>query len=459
MSFTQPEYGVLLVATFWIYWALRHRATLRELVLLLASYVCYGAWNPRYVPLLALATLVDYGVGRGLGALSSPAWRRALLVASLTFNLGLLAVFKYYGFFAGDAAAVLRAFGLGVYPPILDLALPLGISFFTFQSMNYVIDVYRGVLPPCRSLLEFAVFLSFFPHLMAGPILRASVFLPQVRREPVYDDAEALGGLYRILVGLIKKTAIADFVGVTLVDPVFADIGQASAAAVLLALYAYAVQIYCDFSGYSDIAIGSARMLGFQIPENFDRPYAASSVREFWRRWHMSLSSWLRDYLYVPLGGSRGTPARTAANLMVTMLLGGLWHGASWTFVAWGGLHGLGLVVERFTGRSFGRFVTFHFVCLAWLFFRAGSLDVALAGLRSLAGLSFALSLAPGAFLAAGVVALALALHFAPAAWKEALGRRFVAFGPPLQAAAAVAVLVLVLALSAAARPFLYFQF
>jgi D-alanyl-lipoteichoic acid acyltransferase DltB (MBOAT superfamily) len=460
MNFNQPEYGLLLLLVFWGFWGLRRHATLRELLLLAASYVFYGAWNPRYLLLLALSTLVDFAVGRALGATRSPTWRRVLLVLSLTFNLGLLAVFKYYNFFSSEAAAALRQLGFEVHPAQLDVVLPAGISFYTFQTINYVVDVYRGVLPPCRSLLEFAVFISFFPHLVAGPILRARTFLPQVAREPVYDDAKATGGLCRILLGLTKKVLFADFVGYALVDPVFKDLARAPALLVLLALYGYAVQIYNDFSGYSDIAIGSANMLGFDIPENFDRPYRAAGPREFWRRWHISLSSWLRDYLYIPLGGSRGPLVRTIATLMITMLLGGLWHGARWTFVVWGALHGLALVAERLSGEGrWGRLATFHFVCLTWMFFRSDSLAQALLGLRQMASAFSLPVLDAGQVVALALVATSLLIHFGDPEWKETVRRRFLQLAPPLQALAAGGVVLLVSGLAARARPFLYFQF
>jgi D-alanyl-lipoteichoic acid acyltransferase DltB (MBOAT superfamily) len=470
VNFNQPEYGVLLFFAFWGFWALRQKATTRELLLLTASYTFYGAWNPRYLPLLILSTVVDYYVARGLSSIQSPGKRRALLILSLSLSLGLLATFKYFNFFAEQAATGLAVFGLRVRPARLNVLLPAGISFYTFQTMNYVIDVYRRKLRPASSLLEFAVFVSFFPHLVAGPILRASYFLPQVEREPTYDHAAGVLGVQRILVGLCKKAVFADYVGYAIVDPAFRHLATMSAAGMVLAMYAYAVQIYSDFSGYSDIAIGSALLLGFRIPENFDHPYLAQSPREFWARWHISLSTWLRDYLYIPLGGNRGTATRTCLNLMLTMLLGGLWHGANWTFVVWGGLHGLALVLTRprssqatlgeSAARVFGRrLVFFHFVCLTWLFFRAPSLSAAVTALRRLATGTMALALTPDGGLATVLVFIALAAHFGHGAWKAQLLDRFLLLPVGLQGLIAATVVLLVGGLGALGEPFIYFQF
>jgi alginate O-acetyltransferase complex protein AlgI len=470
MNFNQPEYGVFLFVVFWAFWALKRRATPREALLLVASYVFYGAWNPRYLVLLAFSTVVDYYVALGLAATESPGRRRLLLLTSLTVSLGLLGTFKYFNFFSEQVAEGLAHLGLHVSPAHLNVLLPAGISFYTFQTMNYVIDVYRGSLKPARSFLEFAVFVSFFPHLVAGPILRASYFIPQVQREPEYDHSVAMQGVYRILLGLSKKALFADFVGFALVDPVFRHLHDQSALMVLLALYGYAVQIYSDFSGYSDIAIGSALLLGFRIPENFEHPYLAENPRQFWARWHISLSTWLRDYLYIPLGGSRGSRARTCFNLLVTMLLGGLWHGANWTFVAWGALHGLLLAGHRFlfgreaeiaapSGTLWRRALFFHFVCLTWLFFRADSLGTALVGLSRLSEGSLELKLALDGQVAVALVFLALAMHFGHGSWKEYFRQGFLSLRVPAQALVATAVIILVAGLGALARPFIYFQF
>ncbi len=324
----------------------RGRALGRVLVLLLVSCVFYHAWavdqRGAYKYLLALIVftiVLDYYLALAIEAATSQARRKLLLVVSLVSNLGILAVFKYADFFARD---VLQ---LPIEP--LDLILPAGISFHTFQSLSYTIDVYKGQIKATRSMTQLATYVLFFPQLVAGPIVRAADLLPQIERLPPFDHARAADGLYRIVIGLFKKIAIADFLATALADRVFEDPALYSSAEVALGVYAYAFQIYLDFSAYSDIAIGSAQLLGFTLPENFRTPYRSASLQEFWRRWHISLSTWLRDYLYVPLGGNRGGSFATYRNLILTMLLGGLWHGASWTFIVWGLLHGGGLAVTR----------------------------------------------------------------------------------------------------------------
>jgi alginate O-acetyltransferase complex protein AlgI len=318
----------------------------RVLVLFLASFVFYHAWSAlqvgayRYLTLLLVAIVVgDFLLGRAIHATLHPGRRKALLVWSLVNNLGVLALFKYYDFFTLDV--------LGLDQAPLHLVLPAGISFCTFQSLSYTIDVYRGQLQPTRSVVQFASFVLFFPQLVAGPIVRAHDLLPQMDRLPPLDRGLAADGLFRILVGLFKKIALADLLGQLIVDRVFDAPGRFSGLEVMIGVWAYAFQIYLDFSAYSDIAIGSAQLLGFRFPENFRTPYRSGNLQEFWRRWHMSLSTWLRDYLYIPLGGGRNGSLATYRNLILTMLLGGLWHGANWTFITWGALHGLGLAITR----------------------------------------------------------------------------------------------------------------
>jgi len=322
------------------------RAYARLVILFLVSCVFYHAWAAamsgayQYLLALLLGTIaLDYYLALWIARTEDPLARKALLVLSLASNLGILAVFKYSDFFTQD---VLH---LPIRP--LHLILPAGISFHTFQSMSYTVDVYRRRLAPTRSILQFATFVLFFPQLVAGPIVRATELLPQLAALPRFDHVRAADGLYRIVVGLFKKIALADFLAIALVDRVFANPERYSALEVIVGVYAYALQIYLDFSAYSDIAIGSAQLLGFELPENFRTPYRSTNLQEFWRRWHISLSTWLRDYLYIPLGGSKRGGLFTYRNLIVTMLLGGLWHGARWTFIVWGALHGLGLAVTR----------------------------------------------------------------------------------------------------------------
>jgi D-alanyl-lipoteichoic acid acyltransferase DltB (MBOAT superfamily) len=365
----------------------------RWILLLAASYVFYGAWKPQYLILLVLTTAVDYGVGVLLGREQGPARRRALLVASLVANLGVLFTFKYLNFCSASLRGALHRFGLPDDIPSLDVLLPVGVSFYTFQSISYTIDVYRRDLEPEPHFGRFALYVAFFPQLVAGPIERSTRLLPQFRETQRWDFDRAVGGLGWMLWGLFKKVVVADRAA-TFVDAVYRQPGDFQGLSVVAATYAFAYQIYCDFSGYSDIARGAARVMGFELMQNFDRPYAAATITDFWRRWHISLSTWFRDYLYVPLGGSRAGWSRRAANLAVVFLVSGLWHGASWTFVVWGAYHGALMIaaigVERLSGRYAaglrisrplrvaGRALeialTFHLVCLGWVLFRADDL-------------------------------------------------------------------------------------
>jgi alginate O-acetyltransferase complex protein AlgI len=384
--------GVLLAV-----WLLRRRVGARNAFLLAASYYFYGWWDWRFLGLILLTTALDWSVGLLLEpGPRSPAWarrlgarRRLLLAASLVANLGVLGFFKYFDFFAAGAAALLRSVGLSVSAPELGIVLPVGISFYTFQSMSYTIDVYRKRLSAERDPLRFALYIAFFPQLVAGPIERATNLLPQISTPRPMDLDRLTQGLGLMGLGLLKKVVLAD----NLARPVEAVFSAAepSGGAVLLGAYAFALQIYLDFSAYSDIARGAARAMGFELMVNFDRPYLAASPREFWRRWHISLSTWLRDYLYIPLGGNRKGELRSRLNLMLTMLLGGLWHGAGLMFVLWGAWHGLLLWLERAVGpalaplgalraacarglwRGVRVLTTFHLICFGWLMFRAQS--------------------------------------------------------------------------------------
>jgi alginate O-acetyltransferase complex protein AlgI len=315
--------------------------------------------------------------------------RKWIVAATVGIDLGVLGLFKYYGFFADEIGAFLDTLGLGMPLPLLTLALPIGLSFITFQAISYVVDVKRRLLPPA-ALIDFALYLSFFPHVVAGPIVRAREFIPQLAKPRNPRDVAVGAAVVLIALGLIKKVALADYLAREIVDPVFGVPEAYHAPDVALAAYAYAAQIYCDFSGYTDIAIGVALLMGFVFPQNFNSPYRATSFRDFWRRWHMTLSRFLRDFLYIPLGGNRGGKWRTARNLMITMVLGGLWHGAAWGFVLWGTLHGLGLVVERFLrGRvdapAWVRWmIVFNLVVFGWILFRAENLDLAATYIKQL---------------------------------------------------------------------------
>ncbi len=316
-------------------------------LLLIASWVFYAFWDVRFLSLLVLSTAVDFVVAGAMEG-AAPRKRRALLAVSLVANLGLLGVFKYLGFFVAEMRGLLAAAGLGALDsPALDLVLPMGISFYTFQTLAYTIDVYRGTLRPCRNPIDYALFVAYFPQLVAGPIERASRLLPQIEAHPKPTRATFHSGLALMVIGLFKKVVMGDGLLAPYVDTAFADPGACHAPYLFLAALLFSLELYFDFSGYSDIARGVSRMLGIELMVNFTQPLLSVNIAEFWRRWHVSLSTWLRDYLYVPLGGNRGPVWQTYRNLMLTMLLGGLWHGASWNFVLWGGLHGVYLALHR----------------------------------------------------------------------------------------------------------------
>ncbi|MEX2122220.1 MAG: MBOAT family protein [Pirellulales bacterium] len=387
MLFCSQQYLLFFVLVFGLYWALPWQRG-RVYLLLAASFYFYASWNHWLAAIIAVSTTVDYWVARGMQSAGDPRRRKLLLSVTVVGNLALLCYFKYANFFLESLEQALRAAGSTASLPLLSVILPIGISFYTFEAINYAVDVYRRHVPAERSLANFMLFITFFPHLVAGPIVRARDFLPQIQRAKHWDWARMQLGVSFFLMGLFKKLAIADRMAL-FADPVFANPEQYRTSAVWLAVLAYALQIYCDFSGYTDMALGSAHMLGYKLAKNFNMPYLAANISDFWRRWHISLSSWLRDYLFIPLGGSRRSAWQTNRNLLITMTLGGLWHGASWTFVAWGVLHGLLLIghrgfkafcrarprLERLLanplGTAAGVALTFVTVALAWVFFRA----------------------------------------------------------------------------------------
>ena len=384
--------------TFWTFFAvvaslyamLRHRG--QNALLLVAGYVFYGWWDWRFLILIALSTITDYFVGARIHSATDDPSRKRWLMVSLVFNIGLLGIFKYLGFAVAQVGSLAHLLGYTGPWWVPQVLLPVGISFYTFQSLAYTIDLYRRRIQPAQSLFDYATYVSFFPQLLAGPIERPAHLLGQVERlrEPL-NDQRFREGLYLVLTGLFRKVIIADNFAL-IADAVFMrPAAELSAWEVLVGVYAFAFQIYGDFSGYSTMAQGIARWLGFELMDNFRHPYFAQSPRDFWGRWHISLSTWLRDYLYIPLGGNRGSSWFTARNLMITMLIGGLWHGASWTFIAWGAVHGAWLVVHRWMSNSqveapetsplpvrLLKIVgTFHVVCITWLLFRATTLEQA----------------------------------------------------------------------------------
>lgn len=377
--------------------------SIRKGILLFSSYVFYAAWNPLFVVLLWISTLLDWWVAREIAKTTSLRLRDLLLGISLLANFGLLAYFKYGLWILDNVLFGSRYFGIAIDASIPGIILPVGISFYTFQTLSYTIDVYKGVLKPTCSLLDFSLYVTFFPQLVAGPIVRASEFLPQCEVEHRAGPLEVSWGMMLLLLGLFEKVVLADSLLGPIVETVYGNPEDPAFVTSWTGAFAFAGQIFCDFAGYSHCAIGTALCLGFALPDNFRCPYAAEGFSDFWRRWHISLSTWLRDYLYIPLGGSRGGTFRTLRNLMITMTLGGLWHGAAWTFLIWGALHGLLLILERTVrstqlarwniwthsaGRLVIRVATLLLICATWVPFRSKSWHQLIQHWTSMAGLS-----------------------------------------------------------------------
>ncbi len=395
MLFPTIDFAIFFAVAFTVNWLLNPYAGWWKLSMIGLSYVFYGWVGWSYCLLLAATTVVSFGGATLVAATRNDRSRRIAMGMTVGALLGILGWFKYYGFVSVNLDNVSHAVGLGQAIPLLQVGLPIAISFFTFMAISYVVDVYRRDLEPARPL-DYAVYISFFPHLLAGPIVRGGELLPQIRRRRDQGSVDYSRAFWLILAGLFKKVVISSYVSSAIVTPVFTSPSQHSAPEAIFAAWGYAVQIYCDFSGYTDIAIGLALLLGFRFPQNFDGPYTARNLQDFWRRWHMTLSRWLRDYLYIPLGGSSGGQAQTIRNIMITMVLGGLWHGAAWTFVVWGTLQGLGQSVGHLRRTSrvrrglpavaegpvrvwVQRFLTFQFVCLGWVFFNATGMSQAFA--------------------------------------------------------------------------------
>ncbi|MCA9535047.1 MAG: MBOAT family protein [Myxococcales bacterium] len=474
MLFNSLDYFLFLALAVAGFWLLAQHRVARLAFVVVVSCLFYMAANPKYIFLILASTLVDYAVGLGLGATDDERRRRVLLGISLVSNLGLLALFKYFDFWSGALTEMYSSLtGTAHTPFLLRWALPVGISFYTFQTMSYSIDVYRRALEPKRSLLEFTSYVTFFPQLVAGPIVRASEFLPQLEGEPTLRREQVSRGLFLIGTGLVKKVAVADYLSSNLVDRVFAQPELYTGTEVVIALYAFTMQIYCDFSGYTDMARGSALFMGYELPENFDRPYQATNPAEFWRRWHMTLSRWLRDYLYFPLGGSRSGPVRAYFNLWLTMMLIGMWHGASWTFVLYGFLQATVMVIHRFARRRSGArddvedklamrafkvFWALQFVVFSRILFRASSMDNARAVIERLT--SGTTSTAQISVALWAMLLATFALHFTPRTWFATVEREFLRLPAPVQGLALGGVgAVLSLVATGEAAPYIYFQF
>jgi D-alanyl-lipoteichoic acid acyltransferase DltB (MBOAT superfamily) len=467
MLFNSLQFAVFFVAVLALLRSVPWAA--RVHVLLGASLVFYALWLPSYLLLLVGTLAANYLLVRGMDRSQR---RRLYLIASISLTLGLLAVFKYAALVVETALPFLRHARLPT-PPVPELLLPLGISFYSFEIISLSVDIYRR-RQPCPSFARYALFVTFFPHLIAGPIMRGYELLPQLAQGGAHSPERTRRGAWLIACGVVKKTILADYLLAPFVNDVFSEPGAASAPLHLLAVYSFAFQIYCDFSGYTDMARGLACMLGFELPHNFLEPYLSRSASEFWQRWHISLSRWLRDYLYIPLGGNRSSRLRTALNLMLTMLLGGLWHGASWTFVVWGGLHGLLLMLERLLGvdrvataaplrlRDLPRIVClFHVVCGIWVAFRAPTLSAAVTIWKTLLTGSYRVSwpVLPCAVViaCAGLHAAERAMHGRLPHWRNRVAQSL--WGPAFEGAALGVVLMAAVVVSGAGAEFIYFQF
>jgi alginate O-acetyltransferase complex protein AlgI len=445
----------------------------QKMWLLVTSYLFYAAWDPVFILLVWLSTFVDYTAAVLIWRAPSKARKRMLMVLSVIVNIGVLAYFKYGNFVLENLVTFLHAIGVDYQPAPMDIVLPIGISFYTFHTLSYTLDVYLGRTKPVDSILDFALYVTFFPALVAGPILRASQFLPQCKERRRTTSRHLAWGLALLVLGLFEKTTLADIVLAPTADALFATNGHANIGDAWLGTLAFAGQIFCDFAGYSTCAIGVALCLAFAMPDNFRFPYAARGFSDFWTRWHISLSSWLRDYLYIPLGGNRRGVSRTYVNLLLTMLIGGLWHGASWTFVVWGGLHGAYLVGERgvlrvlpggawrdsWAARATAVAVTFVLVCIAWVFFRATSFEQAFAILQGMVGFGPSERTFPlvDYKLVLPVIAMILATH-----WflRDRSVERVVAATPWSVRALALGVMMFALVvMQGANRAFIYFQF
>lgn len=474
MLFSSRDFLLLFLPFFAIFTVVSRKISWRNLYLTLFSLFFYYKTGGIYFLLIILMSLTDYTISLFLTTTKEQKHRKWLVTTSVILDLGVLCYFKYTGLFGEMLSAITDgniSFG--------DIFLPVGISFFTFQSLSYVIDVYRGDIEPARSWSDYLFYLCFFPQLVAGPIVRAKDFLPQIH-QPTLVTREMMGrGLFLILIGLIKKAVISDYISINYVDRIFDAPLLYSGFENLMGVYGYALQIYCDFSGYSDMAIGIALLLGFRFPTNFDLPYRSATITEFWRRWHISLSSWLKDYLYIPLGGNRKGRRRTYINLMLTMLLGGLWHGASGRFVLWGALHGCGLAAHKWLmsrtsspalgkdmslwKRVVGVIFTFNFVCLGWILFRADSLAT-VGEILSQIFTAFNLSIVPqviaGYPIVFAMIAAGYLMHAAPKRFIDRTQERLT--NAPLWAQAAVIVAVIWFVMQMRTgdiQPFIYFQF
>jgi D-alanyl-lipoteichoic acid acyltransferase DltB (MBOAT superfamily) len=469
MIFSSGFFLILFLGFMAIYSLVYKHNKAKNIYLTLFSIYFYYKSSGLYFILLLITAVVDYTLAQRIALSDNIRKRKLLLIISLVVNLGMLVYFKYTNFFASVFFDIINK----PFNPF-DIFLPVGISFFTFQSLSYTIDIYRRNIEPVKNISEFAFFVTFFPQMVAGPIVRASEFLPQVRKTPFVSKADFGKAVFLISIGLFKKAVISDYISLNFVDRIFDNPLLYTGLENLFGVYGYALQIYCDFSGYTDMAIGIALMMGYKLPVNFNSPYQSSSITEFWRRWHISLSTWLRDYLYISLGGNRKGKIRTYFNLLITMLLGGLWHGAALRFVIWGALHGFALAFEKFfqtvvnipktkLTHIIGVIITFHFVCLCWLFFRADNMTVVSSVLSQIFN-----SFHPEVFgefingypIVLSIMALGYALHFVPNKYEYAFQNLIIQSPFILKVTYLAVIIFIVLQIkSSDIQPFIYFQF
>ena len=412
MLFNSLDFAIFFSTFFLFYWfILNKNLEIQNIFILISSYIFYAYWDYRFLSLIIISSSIDFLLGLKIFNSKSKMQKKNWLYVSLITNLGLLSIFKYYNFFAESFSNLTNLFGWQPNDLTLNIILPVGISFYTFQTLSYTIDIYRKQFQPTKDIISFFTYVSFFPQLVAGPIERASNLLPQIERKRVFKKKLFNEGVLQILIGLFRKIVIADTLGVY-VDTIYGGIGLHNSTSIILATFLYSFQIYYDFAGYSDIAIGLAKLLGFKFNQNFNLPYFSRSITEFWRKWHISLSFWLRDYLYISLGGNRRGIKITYRNLMLTMLLGGLWHGASWNFIIWGAIHGVALSVEKYFNSKIkinkilflGYPLTFSIVLFSWIFFRSQDLDSAFLAINSILQFDFSMPLLENKSLAINII-------------------------------------------------------
>lgn len=470
MNFASLEFTYFLLIGFGLYALIRNHEV-QNLLLLAGSYYFYACWDPRFLILIWVVTGASFITGRAIGQTEDHGRRIRYIAVYTVFALTILGYFKYFNFFIDSAQTALQALGFKVHRTVLDIVLPPAISFYIFESLSYVIEIHQRHMPATTKLRHYALFIAYFPKLVAGPIERPAVLIPQIEKPRTITEEFITRGCFLILLGLFKKVVVADGLSPT-VDSVFNSVETPNAAAIVLGTYAFALQIYCDFSGYTDIARGVSKLFGIELSQNFRFPYFSSNPSEFWRRWHISLSSWLRDYLYIPLGGNRISAVRTKINLMTTMLLGGLWHGAAWNYILWGGYQGALLIVNDFiktpllTGwkalvaRVLATVVFFQFVCYGWLLFRARSFEQIKAFTVELLTLSQPLAATVARPPLAALLGVALLCFYDLAAYRSGRATFYRAMPVPLRAAFYAALVFLTLMGMANARSaFIYFQF